>query len=75
MRPQEEIPMFTPQTMINVTPNGIQVLAVIAPQISVVVDLTVEQLKAALENCLKLRLTQPDALAVEQMMRKKVGKI
>lgn len=68
---------FAPSTIINPHPGGIQVIATIAPQTSIVVGLSLEQLKASLERCLQLRQDQAllNPEAIRQMMARKDLKV
>ncbi len=53
---------FRPQTILNSLPEGIQIIIPFAPQVSIVMILSIEQVKEALERCLKLRMVDKQAM-------------
>lgn len=48
-------PDFTAQTIINSLPDGIQIIVQTAPQVSMVVVISLAQLQEAMKNCMQLR--------------------
>lgn len=50
--------------------GGVQIIACVAPQVSVVTAISIEQLKEAMEKCLQLR---QDTRNVLTMPRQEVG--
>ncbi len=55
---QQQQPVVGPQTVINPTPEGIQIIVAFAPQVHLAVVLSLEQMKAAMERCLQMRVQQ-----------------
>ena len=75
---QLDIPApFVPQTIINSLPEGVQIIVQFAPQVNIVVGLTLDQMKDAMQRSLQLRqdrsLLNPEA--VKAMMARKDLKV
>lgn len=62
---------FAPATLIQPHADGIQIIIASAPQVSTVIALSLDQLKGAMEACLKLRQSQNDPGALRAMMSRK----
>ena len=81
MRQEKDIPIvqapFVPQTIINSLPQGVQIIVQFAPQVNIVVGLTLEQMKDAMERSLQLRKDQAllNPEAVRAMMARKDLKV
>lgn len=46
---------FVPGTILVPMPEGVRIIANVAPQVNIVLDVTVEQVKQVLERCLSMR--------------------
>lgn len=64
---------FTPATLLQATPAGIQVIINFAPQTSIVQIFSIEQIGAVLKQCMELRqkVGKVDSAAIDAMVRRK----